>query len=184
MNVRTMLVALASTTLALLPMRSSDLPAQLLPVFGGSGGAAFSRSCGADRVLTGLRFRVGAAVDAIGLLCRPVNANGTLGSQTTVGSMAGGGGGTFGTIACPLNTVVRNGTVFYGSVVDGVRLTCTAWVPDSRSMGAFVRHETFGRTVANSMGQGFCEALTQPAIAVRGRAGLVVDALGFTCDEP
>jgi hypothetical protein len=29
-----------------------------------------------------------------------------------------------------------------------------------------------------------CETFTQPAIAIRGRAHSLVDAIGFICDEP
>ena len=51
---------------------AADDPPQLLPIYGGTGGSSFTRDCGAGHVLTGLRYRSGVVVDAIGLLCRPV----------------------------------------------------------------------------------------------------------------
>jgi hypothetical protein len=63
---------------AAVAVRPSDLPPQYLPVYGGSGGTAFTKDCGSGYVLTGLRYRSSLLVDAIGIMCRPVNANGSL----------------------------------------------------------------------------------------------------------
>lgn len=71
MTLRRLFVTLSSLTLALgTPANAQDIPPQRLPVFGGSGGTAFTRDCGSGKVLTGLRFRGGMFVDAVGLLCR------------------------------------------------------------------------------------------------------------------
>lgn len=53
---RSVLLAVAC---GLMPLSATSpvLPAQLLPVYGGGGGTAFTRSCGAGKVLTGLRYR-------------------------------------------------------------------------------------------------------------------------------
>lgn len=69
---RSFLLSLLGGALVLAPRRAPDLPAQLLPVNGGSGGTAYSRDCGAGRVVTGLRMRSALLVDAVGLLCKPV----------------------------------------------------------------------------------------------------------------
>src|SRR3954470_16189159 len=105
---RSMLLALSWGTFSLAPLSATDLPTQKLPVYGGSGGTAFERSCGAGMVLTGFRYRSGFFVDALGLLCRPVNADGKLGSETTVGTLAGGGGGTSKSVSCPAGSVVAS----------------------------------------------------------------------------
>jgi hypothetical protein len=186
MSIRMTVLGLATGVLALAPLRSTDLPEQKLPVFGGSGGTAFSRDCGAGRVLTGLRYRAGLSLDAIGLLCRPVNADGSLGSESTVGTMVGGGGGTFGAKSCPVGSVVTGAYIDYGTWVDGLSVMCGSW---SKSTRAFTKSSSsafsFGRILAfNTAGVRSCEAVTQPAVAIRGRAASLVDALGFICDEP
>jgi hypothetical protein len=185
MFTRTILMALASSALALLPMRAPDLPAQLLPVLGGSGGSAFARSCGAGRVLTGLRVRAGLSLDAIGLLCRPVNADGSLGSESTVGTLAGGGGGTADFDSCPAASVAVGARIFYGTYVDGVILFCHAWDKSTRRFGSSKVYEVkVGRTTMSTLRTTLCEQPTQPMVALRGREASLVDAVGFICDEP
>lgn len=184
MVTRSLLLSLAGAVLVVAPLRAPDLPAQYLPVNGGSGGAPFTRSCGAGKVLTGLRYRTGLSIDAIGLLCRQVGADGSLGTESTVGTMAGGGGGTSGSTSCPAGSVVRLARIYYGTYVDGVLLHCMQWQKSTRSMGAVAAVRTFGRTAFNTGQTSQCEADTQPVVAIRGRAAGFVDALGIICDEP
>lgn len=184
MLTRSALVVLAWSALALVPSRAPDLPEQRLPVFGGGGGTAFSRSCGAGRVLTGMRYRAGAVVDAVGLLCRAVNADGSLGTESSVGTMAGGTGGTFGTVSCPAGTVVGGAKLYYGAVLDGVILSCMPWAKATRTYGELTAVRSFGSSSLNTRGVAMCESPAQPIVSIRGRSGLVVDALGVTCDEP
>ena len=69
-------------------------------------GTATLRACPQSAVMTGMRARVGLAIDAVGLRCRPIQANGTLGAESNAGSLAGGTGGTERTRSCPTGTVV------------------------------------------------------------------------------
>lgn len=185
MFARSLMLGLTWSALALVPMRAPDLPEQRLPIYGGSGGTAFSRSCGSGRVLTGVRLRTGLEMDAIGLLCRPVNADGTLGSQTTVGTLAGGGGGTSSIVHCGTGNVVTGARIYYGGFVSAVALQCQAWSASARGFtGAIGGTEVGGRSVGASRSEERCEASTQPVVAIRGRAEGLVDALGFTCNEP
>lgn len=169
------------------PVPSTDLPAQLLPVYGGSGGTAFSRDCGAGRVLTGLRYRSGLLLDAVGLLCRPVLSNGTLAPETTVGTLSGGGGGTPDTASCPTGQVMVGGNIYFGSWVKGVELQCSNWHAATRTWGGSITSLKVGNTTI-SYGEHnrseYCESSAQPAHAIRGRSGGFVDALGLICDEP
>ena len=183
---RSMLLALSWGTLSVTPLRSTQLPQQLLPVYGGAGGTSFNRSCGAGKVLTGLRFRAGLMVDAVGLLCRPVSATGTLGSETTVGTLVGGSSGTSGTVGCATGSVVVGAAIRHGSYVDVLFLNCRKWEAWTRKFGTDGR---FINGIGNSLSTAAhneekCEASTQPAIAIRGRSHSLVDAIGFICDEP
>jgi hypothetical protein len=166
------------------PARAADLPPQALPVHGGGGGTTFTRNCGPNRVMTGFQFRRGLVFDAIGPLCRPVQANGTLGSESA-GSLAGGTGGTYGARSCPTGSVVAGGSVEYGSVVEGVRLYCREWKAATRSFATpEVVVSIVGSNAASHIGRTRCENATQPVVSIRGRAGSFVDAAGFICDEP
>lgn len=186
MYTRSMMLGLAWSALALLPLRATDLPEQRLPVNGGSGGTAFTRSCGDGRVVTGLRYREGFLVDAVGLLCRAVAADGSLGTESSYGTMAGGGGGTSGSLSCPAGSVLGGVIVAYGTYVDGIRLLCRAWSKTTRQMGDY-RYAAdidvasiYNKTTAKTE----CESRLQPVVAIRGRENTVVDAFGVTCDEP
>lgn len=181
---RLVLVALGASSFAESPRQ--DLSTQFLPVYGGGGGTAFTRNCGRGFVLTGVRYRQGATFDAIGVLCRPVLSNGQLGSETTVGTQAGGGGGTSLTMSCAANKVVVGGSIGFATYVGQVEIFCRDWYASNRTFGG-------GTTSASTdhdlqpfkkwIGEG-CESARQPAIGIRGRAGTLLDALGFICNEP
>ena len=185
MTPRAMLLALPLAALSIAPFRSAILPSQLLPIYGGSGGTAFSRDCGAGKVLTGLRYRAGLLVDAVGLLCSPVLSNGALGPETTVGSLAGGGGGTSGAVSCASGNVVRQARIWHGSFVNGIQIVCKTWDAGSRKwLGADQYPARVGRNDTLNSDAESCTAPTQPASGIRGRASALVDAIGFICDEP
>lgn len=183
MRCRTSL-ALAALPLLALP----DLPPQYLTTLGGSGGTAFSRDCGAGHVLTGLRHRSGMVIDAVGLLCRPVLPDGSLGPESAVGAMAGGGGGTIAVASCLSGRVVTGLRVQYGSYVSYVIVSCRPWTAGSHT------YNTTATLAAVSLGSVLtpsaattdeaCESSRQPASGIRGRAASFVDAIGLVCDEP
>ena len=178
-----------ATLLPLLALTSSDLPPQNLPVLGGTGGIGFTRDCGAGYVLTGLRYRSGLVIDALGLLCRPVLAGGALGPETSVGGSAGGGGGTAGVASCPSGSVVNGSGLVYGSYVSHLVVYCQAWIASTRSLST----ASAGFKGAVFIGTPFtpgtathqtCESPLQPGSGIRGRAASVIDAVGLVCDEP
>ena len=187
MTVRSILLVLAYGAIPL-ATSSTALPTQYLPIWGGGGGSGFTRSCGTGKVLTGLQYRVGLVVDAVGVLCRPVQADGKLGSQTTVGSLAGGGGGTASLQSCPSGQVVVGAAIVFGSFVDGIHLRCHAWNASGRTFGSTTSKILYigadGARPGGSLRGNICEANTQPVVGIRGRASALVDAIGFFCDEP
>ena len=182
---RLMLIPLALATISMTPP-ALDAP-QYFPIVGGSGGTGFTRSCGAGKVLTGLFGREGMWVDAIGVLCRPVNSNGTLGAQSTVGSAAGGGGGTSTSVSCGSGTVVSEIFIRAGSLVNSVSITCRNWDASTRKFGGPLPGNSPGIGRMLTGGADYrhkCELATQPVNGIRGRAAAAVDALGAICDEP
>ena len=182
---RQALVALAWGTLALAPLRATDLPEQKLPIEGGAGGVAFSRECGAGKVLTGFRYGANPALVAIGLVCKPVAADGTLGGSSSEGTRVGGITGEFAQVHCLAGQVVGSAIIYYGSVVEGLQMHCYAWKPNTRRMGdSYASAVRIGRTTTGKAAGTSCTSSTQPVVAMRGRADRLVDAIGFTCDEP
>lgn len=164
--------------------RATDLPTQYLPTWGGSGGTAFSRSCGAGRVLSGVRGRAGLVVDALGLLCRSVGADGSLGPESSIGTLAGGGGGTPDVASCPRGTVVSGVTISHGSFVNSVAIFCRAWDKATRKMtGPGTGIGVIGGGAGTQSPQA-CESASQPMSGFRGRAATLIDAVGFNCNEP
>jgi hypothetical protein len=185
MSIRMTVLGLATGVLALVPLRSTDLPEQRLPVEGGSGGAAFTRECGAGKVLTGFRYGANPSLVAIGLVCRPVHADGSLGAATSVDTRVGGTSGEFGQVQCLAGQVVGGAIIYYGTVVEGLQVHCYAWKPSTRRMGdSYASAVRIGRTTTGKPAGASCTASTQPVVAMRGRADRLVDAIGFTCDEP
>jgi hypothetical protein len=185
MMTRAAVLGLTLGAFSLAPVTSADLPRQLLPVYGGAGGNPFTRTCGEGKVLTGLRFRDGILVDAIGILCRPVLANGTLGPESTVGTLVGGAGGRSGSLSCPTGTVGSSAFIVHATFIDRVALRCKIWNASSRSLSGPERVTgAAGPPTSKPANDEACEAPTQPIVGIRGRANSLVDALGFICDEP
>ena len=182
---RFILIPLALGTISATPLLS-DLTPQVFPVMGGSGGSSFSRSCGSGKVLTGLYGREGLVVDAIGVLCRPVNANGTLGSESAIGSLAGGSGGTSASESCPTGTVAVSLNFRAGSYVNYAYLLCKRWDPATRKFtGSIVNSAPgLGYAAGGTYYKQECSQPAQPINGFRGRGASVIDALGAICNEP
>jgi hypothetical protein len=74
----------------------------------GSGGGSnvsdgpYAISCPSDTVIVGLYGRSGLWLDRIGLLCAPINSDGTLGPPMKTDT-AGGDGGSAMEVTCPIN---------------------------------------------------------------------------------
>lgn len=185
MIARSALIALSWGMFSLVPLTSQNLPPQFLPILGGTNGHGFTRSCGAGRVLAGLVFRDGSLVDAVGIICRPVLANGSLGPASTVGSLAGGTNGTAGSETCAPGRAVTQAGIRHGSYVNSILLFCRNWDPATRTVTGLERALNFIGTPSGGTNDfQKCESNRQPANGIRGRAAGLVDAIGFICDEP
>lgn len=164
-----------------------------LTIIGGSGGTAFSRSCGAGSILTGIRARVGITVDAIGIRCRPIRADGTLGAESDVGNVWGGGGGTAFAKSCGSNTVIGAQVAKFNSImITDLTYHCFRWTPSTRRWdpnhrGVAIYVVPSGGAPGLSLGAGTmtqCPATARPGDGVRGRSGMVIDAVGLVCNTP
>jgi hypothetical protein len=195
----TLLAFLGSIAVADAPAQGNA--AQALPLIGlGSGGTAFTRQCPAGQVLTGLRVRAGLVIDALGIKCRPVNANGSLGGENDIGSFTGGSGGVSSSGSCPQGSVVmgQHGTSMMPTGLAMFSLECRRWDAAERrwtgSPTAAIRVLTGSsgpvglavllNSAAVTTAFTRCSRATQPVVLLRGRAAAVIDAAGTTCNEP
>ena len=179
-------------------VRAQDNAAQALPPIGTDGGTFFTRQCPAGQVLTGIRARAGAVIDALGIKCRPVNANGTLGAESNVGMLAGGTGGTERTGSCPAGTVV-SGQAGVKALPVGIAsfdLRCRRWDAAARRFTGdvvAVIHVIGGADAAGVVIDAMpginlpisdCSRQQQPVVLVRGRSGAILEAAALTCNTP
>jgi hypothetical protein len=178
----------ASLAVAPMAIVIAAVAVENLPLVGSSGGNSFTRDCPANHVLSGIRYRRGLVLDAVGIKCRPIRNDGTLGSEISVGTMTGGNGGTAGSESCPSNTaIVSQAGASQGGVGVGILvLGCFEWFPASRSWGGsrltHLAIKTGGALPA--LVTSTCSSGSQPATGIRGRHGSVVDSFGLRCNTP
>ncbi len=173
--------------------RSPLLADTILPAVGSGGGTAFTRRCPAGHVLSGLRWRQGLVVDAIGIKCRPVGSDGALGAEITVGTMVGGSGGQFGSGSCrhhsadqPFPIIVEQQAGGSGVGLALLVFSCRPWYKEPRIFGG--GQATSGVTVrfggVISATDRTCPNPDSPAVGIHGRQGSIVDAVGLICAKP
>jgi hypothetical protein len=151
-----------------------------LPLLGLSpGGNAFVRECPANHVLTGFRIRRGLAVDGIGIKCRPIKADGTLGSEINSGLMAGGNGGTAATESCPSNTVIAS----QGPSARYV-FGCHQWTPATRTWKTATVSVLLVQGLPANTTSTTCSRSNEPATGIHGKHGAIVDRFGLRCTKP
>jgi hypothetical protein len=174
-------------------IRAQDLPQQETIVYGGSGGTAFRRDCPSHYVATGLRGRAEKWFDAVGLLCAPILADGSVGPTTTSGTLTGGGGGTVFSSQCAAGQVMVAAKLFANQVFpmpsqwvfDG-RIGCRPWDTTTRTSGGSTSWlpEVTRNNPGSFPGSLSCTSNRQPVVGIRGRSGTYDDALGLICNEP
>ena len=153
-----------------------------LPLMGSTlTGSPFFRGCPDNHVLTGFRYRSGLVLDGVSIKCRPVRSDGTLGTEVLVGTQAGGNGGTLANKSCSSNQVIVSQRAAGGVAV--LSFFCVRWSATSRA--GFGSGDVLAIT-----GQPFsaaahaCSSSTQPATGIRGRHGMIIDAIGLVCGTP
>lgn len=161
------------------------------PSFGGSGGVrSYNLDCGRGSVMVGLINKSGSWIDAIGIICRKVNARtGQLGEEFTRGPV-GGVGGTARIEKCPSGAVMNTVVASSGQFVNHLGHVCYTWdagrkrpngkFRDRNGNGAFVRAGTPCTFCSRS--DTFICPTGKAAKALRGRYGGYIDSLRFVCD--
>ncbi len=186
---------LVTANAATSPAAAARLPRQdVLPVVGGPGGTSFAQVCPTGHVLTGIRARRSATLDAIGVRCRPVQSNGTLGPEVDAGPVWGGPGGRAFAASCNSSNVIAEQVArFDGTHVSSLRYHCFRWDAATRRWdatsgrrNAIIVVAPMAAPAAASTNETStpCPATARPADGVRGRSGMVVDAIGIRCDLP
>jgi hypothetical protein len=160
---------------------SAPSAAEELPLIGSPiTGTVFYRTCPDNHVLTGFRYRGGLALDGISIKCRPVRSDGTLGTEVLAGSQAGGNGGTLANKSCAANEVM---TGQRGILPSSLSFFCVRWSATSRAW--FGSGAVLGLQGAPlSTAQHTCSSSTKPATGIRGRHGMIIDAIGLVCNTP
>jgi hypothetical protein len=82
--------------------------------------------CPQGEVITGLYGRKGNYIDRVGILCAPLNPDGTLGVPHDVGSAGGSGGNGFDNLNCPPNYAASGIIGRSGDSIDAIGLECQA----------------------------------------------------------
>lgn len=151
---------------------------------GGAGGKTTKLvDCGLNAVAIGFHGRKGSWIDSVGLICRRVNSNGTLGSTFTR-TPVGGPGGYADETRCGGNRVISKVAVYYGSFVNSFGKRCLEWDAANRrtAAGAF---KDAASAFGNTHGTRFEVACPdkKPLQALRVRYGTYVDSVRVICRD-
>ncbi|WP_199243333.1 hypothetical protein [Vitiosangium sp. GDMCC 1.1324] len=96
-----------------------------LPARGDYGGVAGGIACPANSVAVGIQGTLSAYLNSIGLVCRTLNADGTLGATSST-AVAGSQWGSFFSLQCPDGMAIVGFPGHTGWYVDSLGLYCAA----------------------------------------------------------
>lgn len=158
------------------------------PIWGGSGGNKnYHLNCGAGAVMTGITAKYGSWIDQIGLVCRKVNKNGTLGDEFTRGPV-GGQGGDISTIErCPAGRVIGGANGRSGWYINRIDAICYPWVRRTRRLNDGDTSPQYltinGNRFDLTSGLDWFTCGSKPAKGIRGKHGSYIDSLQFICND-
>ena len=173
--------------------------ATVTPAYGGPGGSEFFLRCACGQYLVGFRARAGAWVDAIGLVCAPMDAATRKTSTNLIRTgWAGGKGGGAQEAYCPAGEKVTSIGIAHTRQSDGspkfvnsIDIKCdgheetTACI--SSGEGCKSGRHTDGLVYFLNVAYWYDKVRCpdgEYATGVHGRAGAFVDALGLICELP
>lgn len=185
--------------LVLLAMAVRPANATVTEVYGGPGGGQFNLTCPANAVLVGFQARAGAWVDAVGIICAPLDvASHRPSASRKVQGWAGGNGGSpqesycaRGEFLTGVGVAHTRGNNLPRQYVNTIGLACggrshidrcissgegCGWIPP------VVRGPVISVVKEYSYDSIVCPA-GEVAVGVVGRSGKYVDALGLVCRE-
>jgi hypothetical protein len=180
---RLQIAAALAATLAV--TTAAQAQTQISTLMGGSGGSAVRVDCGDDRVLVGVTGRAGAWLDNLFLRCARVSGASLSDVRTldnNVQRIGGLGGFTHYTVQCPSGQVVKGVMVYQGSFINRIGLYCRVWDGNGWTGSGNLVGPAGG--VGGSYDRRDCEERSRPVVALYGREGNYVDALGIICRAP
>jgi len=154
-------------------------------VGGGGGNRNYNLDCGANALMVGINGKSGSWLNAIGIVCRKINARGGLGDTFTRGPR-GGSGGKAKESLCRPGEAVRKVQIAAGTYVHGITFHCAKWNPNTKRLDKPLRYNHFGAGCftfgCSSQGPFTCPN-GKVAKAFRGRYGSYVDNTRYVCDD-
>lgn len=160
--------------------RNSPYIPYTLPPHGGYGGTPVSTRCLYGYVAVGIHGRSGQNIDRLGLICRQLNADRSLGTYYISNSYGGSGGGYF-EVECARGTAIVGIEGFSGSYINGMFMTCATPATWGRGTGI----DFYSRYIGGNVGSYFSEQCTSGSV-VTGfnlRVGGLVDQMQTFCSK-
>lgn len=187
---------------AALALAQGCAQATVTEVFGGPGGGPFTLTCANNAVLVGFEARAGAWVDAVGIICAPVNpADRRPTTQRAVGGWAGGKGGAHQEDYCGDGEAVTGialahtrGHDLPRQYVNTVALLCQGRPRADRCISSGEGCGPIAPVMRGYMSPFQSEKRYQydqircpqgeVAVGITGRSGQFMDAMGLVCRAP
>ena len=177
------MAAVLAATLVSAP--AAQAQTQVSSLMGGGGGTETRVECGDDRVLVGVTGRAGAWLDNLFLRCARVDGA-TLSDVVTLDAgsqrIGGLGGSRSYTLQCPPGQVVKGVAAYQGTYVNRIGLYCRGWDGTGWTGSGSLVGPAGG--TGGSYDRRDCDDRTRPVVALRGREGNYVDAIGIVCRAP
>jgi len=121
--------AMALILALLLLSPETALAAFVNPAIGGSGGNTnYNLDCGPNAVMVGINGKYGSWIDSMSVVCRGINADGSLGNMRTLGPTGGTGGNNIANSVCAADSVVTGMNFYWGLIVDRTEVHCRPWL--------------------------------------------------------
>jgi hypothetical protein len=135
--------------------------------------------------MTGITAKYGTWIDQIGVVCRKVNENGTLGDEFTRGPVGGQGGWTSMIRRCDPGRVIGGAFGRTGWYIDEIRARCYTWDRGTRRLDEKDTVKSFSIGKSRSLGGSFnlFACGSKPAKGLRGKHGRYVDSLQIFCND-
>ncbi len=150
------------------------------PLVGGKGGTEFELACQSDEILVGVHGRAASGLNAIGPRCVSLDDQGRwVGDPVNRGSKGGTGGSVFSR-TCARDQAVAGFKTRSDTLVKRLEMQCAALNGSGRVEAGGVFLGAIGGTGGKERGAFRCRT-ENPAHAIYGRTGSLVDAFGILC---